>query len=166
MGVTGWRSRGYLPHCDAAGLIQHVVFGLSDAGEDFDALVGASHMKAAPIADVVEDALLNFDLERYRLLSWCVMPNHVHALIEQREGYPLARVVHSWKSYTANQINKALQRRGSVWAREYFDRFMRSEEQLSATIEYIENNPVAAGLVAHASDWRWSSAARRRTILP
>ncbi len=161
MNVTGWRSRGYLPHCDAAGLIQHIVFGLSDAGQDFDALGGASLMGAPAIAGIVETALLHFDSDRYRLLAWCVMPNHVHVLMEQVEGHSLAAVIHTWKSYTANQINKTLQRRGAVWAREYFDRFMRNEAQLGATIEYIENNPVAAGLVARAREWRWSSAARR-----
>src|SRR3972149_6062593 len=48
----------------------------------------------------------------HRVLAWCVMPNHVHIVIETREGYPLADVVHSWKSFTAKEANKLLNRSG------------------------------------------------------
>ena len=46
-------------------------------------------------AGIVERALLHFDGQRYRLLAWCVMPTHVHALAEQIEGHPLSSIVHS-----------------------------------------------------------------------
>jgi REP element-mobilizing transposase RayT len=109
-------------------------------------------------AEIVERALLHFDGARYRLLAWCVMPTHVHALIAQIEGYPLSAVAHSWKSFTANAANRALGRSGRFWAPEYYDRFMRDERQLEATRAYVENNPVAAGLCAKPEDWRFSSA--------
>lgn len=158
---AGWRSRGYLPHCDGAGLIQHIVFSTIGAPSGIEANFGL-HLLATPrAASIVERALLHFDAERYRLLAWCVMPNHVHAVVEQGEGWPLAQVVHSWKSFTANAINKAFSREGGVWMREYFDRFMRDDDHLSTTIYYVETNPVDAGLVAQAEDWRWSSARLR-----
>ena len=55
---------------------------------------------------MVASALRHFDGERYRLLAWCIMPNHVHGLVETSESWPLAAIVHSWKSYTANQLNR------------------------------------------------------------
>lgn len=72
-------------------------------------------------ASVVDSALHHFDGKRYRLHAWCVMPNHVHAVMKMLPGQRLASVLHSWKSFTAHEINKAVGRRGTVWAREYFD---------------------------------------------
>lgn len=88
------------------------------------------------------------------------MPNHVHALIETKPGFPLEGVVHSWKSFTSKQINKILGRRGQIWEADYFDRYIRDENHLTAVVDYIEKNPVKAGLVDKAGAWPWSSAAR------
>ena len=120
---------------------------------------GACWLQDERIADQVEKALLHFDSVRYRLLSWVIMPNHVHALIETKPGFPLEGVVHSWKSFTSKQINKVLGQRGQVWEADYFDRYIRDENHLAAVVDYIEKNPVKAGLVDKASDWPWSSAA-------
>lgn len=157
---AGWRSRGYIPHCDSAGMIQHVVIRTISASEDTEA-DGQHFLKGPEAAAAIESALLHFDGERYRLLAWCVMSNHVHVIAQQLEGWPLASVVHSWKSFTANGVNRVLCRSGPVWQREYFDRFMRNDDHLSSTIAYVENNPVAAGLVEKAHEWRWSSARLR-----
>ena len=68
----------------------------------------------------------------------------------------------AWKSVTSHRINKLERRKGPLWQREYFDRFMRTEQQLETTIVYVENNPVKAGLAAEAACWRYSSARWRR----
>jgi REP element-mobilizing transposase RayT len=86
------------------------------------------------------------------------MPNHVHVLIETREGYPLGAVAHSWKSFTAKEANAILGRAGNFWMPDYFDRFIRDERHYWATVAYIENNPVVAGLCRRPRDWRFSSA--------
>jgi putative DNA methylase len=86
------------------------------------------------------------------------MPNHVHALLVTEHMQPLSRIVHSWKSYSANGVNKLLSRSGRLWRREYYDHFVRDVDEYVAVVDYIENNPVSAGLVQIASDWRWSSA--------
>lgn len=179
---SGWRSRHYLPHYDGEFVLQHVVFRLADSlprtiAEDARALSAPLRMEATAAAldagngarlladpragTIVQDALKHFEGVRYGLEAWCVMPTHVHVLAERREGWPLASVVHSWKSFTANAINHATGRSGAVWSREYYDRFMREAEQGEATIAYIENNPVSAGLCATPEDWPWSSAKRR-----
>jgi len=99
--------------------------------------------------------------ERYRLLAWCVMPNHVHAVAEMLPGFALAHVVHSWKSYMAKEANKMLHREGPFWQREYYDRYIRDDRHLERAIAYIEQNPVKAGLVAQAKEWAFSSAGLR-----
>ena len=110
------------------------------------------------IAESIEKTLLHFDGVRYRLLVWVIMPNHVHALLETLPGFPLGGVVHSWKSFSAKQVNKLLGRTGPFWMQDYFDRYIRDEEHLAAAREYIEQNPVKAGLVRSAGDWQWGSA--------
>lgn len=157
----GWTSRGYLPHCDGAELIQHIVFGTMGVGDDIEKNFGERLLDQPQAAEAVENALLHFDGERYRLWAWCIMSNHVHIVVQQRDGWQLSRIVHSWKSFTANQINKIHDRTGAVWHRDYFDRFMRDDTELATVIEYVEQNPVRAGLVAQAADWPWSSARLR-----
>jgi REP element-mobilizing transposase RayT len=126
-----------------------------------DAGHGSCVLRDPRAADLVETALLHFDKEHYSLMAWCVMPNHVHAMIEIRDGFPLPRVLHSWKSYTAKEINKVLGTAGKLWLEEYHDRFIRDERHFHAAIAYIENNPVAAGLCRESREWMFSSANHR-----
>ena len=118
---------------------------------------GACWLRDDRIAAIVQGALLHFDGERYRLLAWVIMPNHVHALIETLPGFALGDVVQSWKSFTAKKANRVLKRSGRFWMEDYFDRYVRDEIHLSATMSYIERNPVDAGLVRRAQEWRWNS---------
>lgn len=127
-----------------------------------DAGHGKCWLRQAEIAQLVEGALLIFDGERYRLLAWCVMPNHVHVLVETGKGWSLDTLLHSWKSYTAKEANRLLRRQGEFWEREYMDRFVRNAEHYGAILAYIEENPVKAKLADLKSNWAWSSARFRR----
>jgi REP element-mobilizing transposase RayT len=109
-------------------------------------------------ADIVQRALLHFDRQRYYLTAWCVMPNHVHAVFTVLPTKCPSDVLHSWKSYSAHAINRRLRRRGTLWERESFDHVIRSIEHFAAFVNYVEQNPVAAGLCAAAADWPYSSA--------
>ncbi|SPE34103.1 conserved hypothetical protein [Candidatus Sulfopaludibacter sp. SbA3] len=84
------------------------------------------------------------------------MPNHVHVLLKSIQ--PLSEVMRWLKTATASRANALLGRAGPFWQREYYDRWMRSEKELLATIAYVEANPVRKGLAACAEEWRWSSA--------
>jgi menaquinone-specific isochorismate synthase/putative DNA methylase len=86
------------------------------------------------------------------------MPNHVHTLYTAQPGWELSQIAHSWKSYTANECNRLLKRKGEFWQREPFDRYIRNPRHFSSALHYIEDNPVTAGLCARAQDWKWSSA--------
>ena len=113
-------------------------------------------------AGAMQETLIRWDGDRYRLLAWCVMPNHVHVLIETKAL--LAKIVQSWKSFTgrwALQMNAELDLgvpSGALWMREYWDRFIRDETHFAYVLNYIERNPVAAGLCKEPQDWPWSSA--------
>ena len=95
------------------------------------------------------------------MLAWCIMPNHVHVMVEQVVGHRLGDIVGSWKRFTALRANRILERRGPFWQTEYFDRFIRDERHYHAAVAYIEENPVKANLVKAASRWPWSSARYR-----
>ena len=180
---SGWSDRGYLPHYDKAGLVQAVTFRLADSlpkekrsewghllqiAEDgerirqiedyLDRGAGSCVLRQPECAEIVQNALLHFDGERYQLIAWCVMPNHVHVLFETFEGHPIGRVVHSRKTFTAREINKLRGQSGQVWQDDFFDTFMRNDEHQAAVTLYIERNPVSAGLVPKATDWSWSSS--------
>jgi len=133
------------------------------AEEYLDAGHGACWLRRPEVAALVEGALRHFDGERYRLLAWCVMPNHVHALIETRDGFPLADVLHSWKSFTSRKVSKLVGRSGELWQLEYLDRYVRNAEHYQAVVAYIEENPVKAGLAKVRTEWPWSSASFRAT---
>lgn len=179
----GWHSRGYLPHFGMPGVIQSITYRLHDAlplevveaiQQDkrwhdnlakrqqienyLDAGYGECFLRDDRVANLVEENWLHFDGQRYRLLAWVVMPNHIHVLIEVFEGYLLDKVVQSWKSYTALEANKILNRSGRFWYPDYFDRYIRDENHFGNVVRYIHNNPVKAGLADTAELWPFSSA--------
>jgi putative transposase len=95
----------------------------------------------------------------YELQAWVIMPNHVHLLMLPRGA--LARITQWLKGSTARAANQALSRQGQpFWQQESYDHWVRTEKEFDRIVRYIEENPVAAGLVKSAEDWAWSSAAR------
>jgi REP element-mobilizing transposase RayT len=119
---------------------------------------GSCILRDPRIAGMVENSLLFFDGSRYRLLAWVIMPNHVHALIEIFDSFPLYKILKSWKSFTSHEINKILNKSGRNWQREYYDRFIRNETHFYNCVAYIHNNPVKAGLVDVPEAWDYSSS--------
>lgn len=110
------------------------------------------------IARLVADALMCFEGKRYTLFAWSIMPNHVHIVFQPRTPqWPLAGILHSWKSFTAHEANALLDRKGSFWQRESFDHLIRDENDLHRCIDYTWMNPEYAGLTNWK--WRWKKAA-------
>jgi REP element-mobilizing transposase RayT len=116
-----------------------------------DSGAGACHLRNPAIAEDVAATLRHFDDRRYRLFAWCVMPNHVHVVVQLLPGQELAEVIHSWKSFSAKQANTVLGRQGSFWQREYYDHLIRNEGELERSIRYVAENPEKANL----KDWKW-----------
>jgi leucyl-tRNA synthetase/REP element-mobilizing transposase RayT len=114
--------------------------------EWLDQGLGACLLRESKCAQIVAEALKHFDGERYELDSYVVMPNHVHVAFRLFEGQELSKLLHSWKSFTAKEINKVRQTEGPVWQDEYFDRIIRGPLHLWAVRSYILHNPSMAGL--------------------
>ncbi len=73
-----------------------------------------------------------------------VMPDHVHFVCVAH--VPLARLLHSFKSYTANRINHLLGRSGPLWQPGYHDRGLRTGQAYRRAVAYVLDNPARAGL--------------------
>jgi putative transposase len=91
--------------------------------------------------DIITEVVKHFDGNRYDLFAYVVMHDHVHALVKPAEKYTLSQVVHSWKSFSANRLQRQFNRRKCVWQDEYFDRIVRDEAELLEKAQYIINNP-------------------------
>ena len=116
-----------------------------------DAGYGKCWLKDDRIAKLVADALHHFDGERYILHAYCIMPNHVHLVIEPRAGYDLLKLMRALKRYTAHEANKLLDRTGEFWLAESYDHLIRDVADYEHALEYLWNNPDKAGL----QDWEW-----------
>jgi REP element-mobilizing transposase RayT len=187
--ARGWHTRGYLPHFDAARVIQSITYRLADAlplkvlddckakaqqepdelrqrqlrrliERFLDTHHGSCVLRRPEVARWVIDAWRHFDGQRYHLHAWVVMPNHVHVVCEPLAGHELSSIIHSWKSFTAVHINRLLKRSGALWMEDYWDRYVRDADHYEQVIAYVLDNPVKAGLVAERHAWPWSSAAR------
>ncbi|SRR6266498_3757052 len=128
---------------------------------------GPRWLENEEVARIVANKISNIDFFRYELLAYCIMPNHVHLLIEpskvrtiQHKGksanYPVTETLRLLKGSTARDCNMALKREGSFWQHESYDHFIRSEDELEQTIKYILQNPVKAGLVKEWTDWEFT----------
>jgi REP element-mobilizing transposase RayT len=89
--------------------------------------------------------LLLEDQKLYDLVSFCIMPNHVHILFKQLK--PLDTTIKTIKGKSAIEINKILGSSGKFWASEYFDKVIRDEKHFDVVYRYIQNNPIKAGLI-------------------
>jgi REP element-mobilizing transposase RayT len=112
---------------------------------------GACLLGKPGIAENVKNSLEFFHNQRYRLFVWCVMPNHVHTVFRPLTGFTLSDILHSWKSYTAKECNRLLNRRGEFWMEEYYDHLIRDEEDFANQCAYALANPQQARL----DDWNW-----------
>ena len=189
--AEGWHSRGYLPHWEAGEIPQSITFRLADslpsvllkrwteelrhlpddkAAQKYRARIeqaldsghGEGALQRPAVAELVEETLLHFDADRYRLHAWVIMPNHVHVLITPFALQTLSAIVHGWKSFTAKKANALLGRTGAFWAPEYFDRAIRDDAHYANTLAYFAMNPVKAGLCHDPMGWRFSSAWKGR----
>jgi putative transposase len=93
----------------------------------------------------------------YKLHAYVVMSNHVHILLEP--NVPLARITQRLKGTTARTANQILGREGNrFWNEESFDHWVRNAAEFTRIKNYIEQNPVTAGLTKSPQEWPWSSA--------
>ncbi len=116
-----------------------------------DSGAGRCWLQDDRVAEIVANSLEHFDGNRYELLAWCVMPNHVHVVVQMAEGVELPELMRSWRSFTAREANKLLNRSGDFWQPEYYDHLIRDGDDLTHAVEYAWDNPDQAGW----PDWQW-----------
>ena len=114
---------------------------------------------------VLKSLLFGHEQRRYQLYAVCVMPDHVHFLLEpqikeqEKDGkpvfWPLAELLHSIKSFTAHEINKLEKATGQVWENESFDRIIRGDSDLEEKFHYICRNPWDSGVVPATENYPW-----------
>jgi len=133
------------------------------------------HLEDERQAEIVQYAFLHFAGKRYKLLAFVVMPSHHHWLFLPDEAWaieavqrvrqefgkqktPREIISHSIQSYTATMCNRVRGKTGTYWQHETFDHWARDEAELLRRVDYIEMNPVIAGLAETPEEYRWSSA--------
>jgi REP element-mobilizing transposase RayT len=110
--------------------------------------------------DIVFNACRFNDGRLMNLHALVVMSTHVHMLFDMRFDsqnriIPMRKLTHSIKSYSSHEINKHFGLEGSAWEDESFDHVVRNQAAFEEKLLYIRMNPVKAGLVKRAEDYKW-----------
>ena len=106
------------------------------------------------LARCMINEIKNMDNNGYvETLSWVVMPDHIHWLIQINDNYSLPVVVKRLKATSARSLNQYLNKQGQVWQKAYYDRSLRKEEDIKQVSRYIVANPLRAGLVKKIGDY-------------
>jgi REP element-mobilizing transposase RayT len=110
--------------------------------------------------------LNHFHQTRYDLIALS-SPSHIHWLFRPLQtGPPQCRlanrhcelILHTVNSYSAHECKSLLEQSGAFWQGESYDHCVRDEGELERILDYIEMNPVKAGLCKYREDWPFSSA--------
>jgi len=107
------------------------------------------------------EALHYWDSRKWTLYAAVIMPDHVHALVQQLTSpqsagvFDLAGIIHSVKSFSVHQINRLRGSRGSLWQDERYDRIVRDENEFLEKWQNIMNNPLKQELVQRWEDYPW-----------
>jgi REP element-mobilizing transposase RayT len=109
-------------------------------------------LTSALLAPTILDSARFYETkQRWYITLFLLMPDHLHALLSFASDQAMSSIVGDWKHFhTRNH--------GVIWQEGYFDHRLRDDErgeQLSAKMNYIRENPVAAGLCSKAEDWPW-----------
>jgi type I restriction enzyme R subunit len=153
---------------------QKLLFARTDHWLDGEPAV--QHLKQEALATEVRNAIYHFAGERYDVIAWVVMSSHYHWLLRPRdewvaglgltakESTPRQRIMHSINRHSARQCNKLLTHEGAFWQNETYDHYVRDDGELERIIDYIEMNPVKAGLCERPEEYRFSSAFDRKQL--
>jgi len=98
------------------------------------------------------------DKFRFRLANFCIMPTHIHLLIEPSEGTNLSMIMQWIKTRSAKRWNFTHGSTDHVWGARYFARAVKNPQEFESVMDYIDQNPVKAGLAKTPEDWQASGA--------
>ncbi len=89
--------------------------------------------------------------------AWVLMDNHVHLLATPATDNGLPLMMQAVGRRYVQLFNRRHGRSGTLWEGRYRATLVQTDRYLLACMAYIDLNPVRAGMVARAADWRWSS---------
>jgi putative transposase len=90
------------------------------------------------------------------VLNYCLMPTHFHLLIHANDAALIPTFMQALKQGFALRYNRLNNHRNHLWGERYFANEIESEADFWQVMEYIDNNPVKAGLTRTTFDWKWS----------
>lgn len=128
----------------------------------YDALLdscnfGEKYLKIPECIEIVKSTLHYPDGRDYKLICYCIMPNHFHLVFELlNNNKGISKIMQSIKRISARECNQLLKRTGAFWQDESFDRWVRNDRELYFIIRYVLLNPVNAGLVKNWDEWKYS----------
>ena len=107
---------------------------------------------------IVLDAIKHFHKVRYWVTTAVVMPDHVHLILkpvvlESEADFSLSIFLQGIKGFSAREINKVRNAKGSLWLDENFDRIVRDYDEYLEKWNYIRNNPVKSELCEFPEDY-------------
>ncbi|MGV8960050.1 MAG: transposase [Stenotrophomonas sp.] len=146
------------PRIDLAGVAQHVIQRGNDRQPCF-------------FRDIDHQRYLQ-DLREITLARGChvhayvLMTNHVHLLVTPASVGAISGVMQSLGRRYVRYINDAYGRTGTLWEGRYKSHLIANDDHLLRCYRYIELNPVRAGMVITADQYRWSSHAGNAHGLP
>ncbi|GHU21801.1 hypothetical protein FACS1894172_11540 [Spirochaetia bacterium] len=98
---------------------------------------------------------------KFELWNFCIMANHFHFLITPHDGQSLSVIIKWIKMVFAIRWNKAHNQTGHFWGDRFYSRVISDERDFWSVYDYIDRNPVAAGLVASPEEWCYGGAYHR-----
>ena len=103
--------------------------------------------------DMIAEASLR---QPMRILAYCLMPNHFHLVLWPRHDGDISRWVHWLLTTHVRRYQKHYHSSGHVWQGRFKSFPIQEDDHLRVVLRYVERNPLRAGLVERAEDWRWS----------
>lgn len=160
-----YKNKKLLPHIDMVGYYQFVTFRTFDSLDDFIYKIRKKEIsdkrKEFEINEYLDNSkkgaylngevlaylrkyFISKDKTFYDLVAFSIMPNHVHIIFKQNDN--ISKIMHNIKGATAFEINRMLNRKGSFWESNYYDKIIRNNEHFAVVYNYVKNNPIKAGL--------------------
>jgi len=155
-----------LPHIDQKSYYQFITFRTKDSTDTYikklldinnlttkskqykiDSYLDNSSSGAYLNGDIVElskNYLLTLNKDLCEIIAFTIMPNHIHILLLQHDD--LSKIVQQIKGALSFLINKKLNRTGTLWQKDYFDKAIRDQKHFDLTYLYIKNNALKTKL--------------------
>jgi putative transposase len=93
----------------------------------------------------------------YKIYAYCIMPDHLHLIIQPVGKYNLSYIMQMIKGSFSRKINKIGDKNGKIWQKRFYDEGIRNESMLMQKIEYVHNNPLRKNLVNSPEEYSYSS---------